>query len=347
MFEIDDMKILVTGSAGFIGFHLTRRLLMDGAEVVGLDNLNEYYSIALKEARLAELGVRNVPTGKTAFVKSDLFPNFEFVRMDLQDREALPKLFEQYEFDCVVNLAAQGGVRFSTENPFAFIDSNLVGFANLLECCRHHHIQHFVYASSSSVYGGNTKTPFSEEDPVDAPVSLYAATKKADELMATAYSKLYDMACTGLRFFTVYGPWGRPDMAPMLFADAILNGKEIKVFNQGDLYRDFTYVDDVVEGVCRVMRTLPQPQSDGRRHKIYNIGCSQPVRLMDFIGVMERAFGREAKKVFLPMQPGDVYQTYADTTALEKDFGYKPQIGVEEGIRRFAEWRMERADLFA
>lgn len=341
------MKILVTGSAGFIGFHLTRRLLMDGAEVVGLDNLNDYYSVALKEARLAELGVRNVPTEKTALVKSGRFPNFEFVRMDLQDREALPKLFGQYEFDCVVNLAAQGGVRFSTENPFAFIDSNLVGFANLLECCRHHHIQHFVYASSSSVYGGNTKTPFSEEDPVDAPVSLYAATKKADELMATAYSKLYDMACTGLRFFTVYGPWGRPDMAPMLFADAILNGKEIKVFNLGDLYRDFTYVDDVVEGVCRVMQTLPEPQEDGRRHKVYNIGCSHPVKLMDFIDVMERAFGREAKKVFLPMQPGDVYQTYADTSALERDFGYKPRIGVEEGIRRFAEWRMNRSDLFA
>lgn len=341
------MKILVTGSAGFIGFHLTRRLLMDGAEVVGLDNLNDYYSVALKEARLAELGVRNVPTEKTALVKSGRFPNFEFVRMDLQDREALPKLFGQYEFDCVVNLAAQGGVRFSTENPFAFIDSNLVGFANLLECCRHHHIQHFVYASSSSVYGGNTKTPFSEEDRVDAPVSLYAATKKADELMATAYSKLYDMACTGLRFFTVYGPWGRPDMAPMLFADAILNGREIKVFNQGDLYRDFTYVDDVVEGVCRVMQTLPEPQEDGRRHKVYNIGCSHPVKLMDFIDVMERAFGREAKKVFLPMQPGDVYQTYADTSALERDFGYKPRIGVEEGIRRFAEWRMNRSDLFA
>lgn len=341
------MKILVTGSAGFIGFHLTRRLLMDGAEVVGLDNLNDYYSVALKEARLAELGVRNVPTEKTALVKSGRFPNFEFVRMDLQDREALPKLFGQYEFDCVVNLAAQGGVRFSTENPFAFIDSNLVGFANLLECCRHHHVRHFVYASSSSVYGGNTKTPFSEEDPVDAPVSLYAATKKADELMATAYSKLYDMACTGLRFFTVYGPWGRPDMAPMLFADAILNGKEIKVFNLGDLYRDFTYVDDVVEGVCRVMQTLPEPQEDGRRHKVYNIGCSHPVKLMDFIDVMERAFGREAKKVFLPMQPGDVYQTYADTSALERDFGYKPRIGVEEGIRRFAEWRMNRSDLFA
>lgn len=341
------MKILVTGSAGFIGFHLTRRLLMDGAEVVGLDNLNDYYSVALKEARLAELGVRNVPTEKTALVKSGRFPNFEFVRMDLQDREALPKLFGQYEFDCVVNLAAQGGVRFSTENPFAFIDSNLVGFANLLECCRHHHVRHFVYASSSSVYGGNTKTPFSEEDRVDAPVSLYAATKKADELMATAYSKLYDMACTGLRFFTVYGPWGRPDMAPMLFADAILNGKEIKVFNLGDLYRDFTYVDDVVEGVCRVMQTLPEPQEDGRRHKVYNIGCSRPVKLMDFIDVMERAFGREAKKVFLPMQPGDVYQTYADTSALERDFGYKPRIGVEEGIRRFAEWRMNRSDLFA
>lgn len=333
------MKILVTGSAGFIGFHLTRRLLEDGHEVVGLDNLNDYYSVSLKQMRLKELGVGAISEGNPLTLHSERYANFLFVKMDLQDREGLPDLFHRYSFDVVVNLAAQGGVRYSAENPFAYIESNLVGFANLLECCRHAKIAHLVYASSSSVYGGNTKTPFSEEDRVDDPVSLYAATKKADELMASAYCKLYDMACTGLRFFTVYGPWGRPDMAPMLFADAILHGKEIKVFNHGDLYRDFTYVDDVVEGICRVLPITPQPQADGRRHKIYNIGCSHPVHLMDFIKTMEEAFGCEAKKVFLPMQPGDVYQTYADTTELERDFGYKPQIGVEEGVVKFAAWR--------
>ncbi len=331
------MKILVTGSAGFIGYHLTRRLLLDGCEVVGLDNLNEYYSVALKKARLAELGVR-VTDEHLGYYQSDLYAHYEFFRMDLQDREALPNLFDRYGFDCVVNLAAQGGVRYSSENPFAYIESNLVGFANLLECCRHHRIQHLVYASSSSVYGGNKQTPFSEEDRVDSPMSLYAATKQADELMASVYSKLYALPSTGLRFFTVYGPWGRPDMAPMLFADAICRGGEIKVFNHGDLYRDFTYVDDVVEGICRVIQKQPEPQEDGRRHKIYNIGCSQPVHLMDFITNMERAFGREAKKVFLPMQSGDVYKTYADTSMLERDFGYKPQVRVEEGVMRFAEW---------
>lgn len=333
------MRVLVTGAAGFIGFHLSKRLLEEGIEVVGLDNLNEYYSVSLKEARLSELGVTVHHLHKNQQTNSERYPSFTFVRMDLHDREALPALFVDGNFDVVVNLAAQGGVRYSSENPFAYIDSNLVGFANLLECCRHHHVQHLVYASSSSVYGGNSKTPFEEEDRVDMPVSLYAATKKADELMASCYAKLYGMAATGLRFFTVYGPWGRPDMAPMLFADAILNGREIKVFNNGDLYRDFTYVDDIVEGIVRVMGKTPDPQSDGRRHKIYNIGCSRPIHLLDFISVMERAFGREAKKVYLPMQPGDVYQTYADTTALEQDFGYKPSVGIEEGIAKFAAWR--------
>lgn len=332
------MKILVTGSAGFIGYHLTKRLLEDGNEVVGLDNLNEYYSVSLKRGRLAELGVTDPMLTYNTLINSVSRPNYKFIKMDLQDRQAMPKLFVQHHFDCVVNLAAQGGVRYATENPFAYIESNLVGFANLLECCRHNNVRHLVYASSSSVYGGNANTPFNEEDRVDTPVSLYAATKKADELMASCYSKLYDLACTGLRLFTVYGPWGRPDMAPMLFADAIKHDKEIKVFNNGDMYRDFTYVDDVIEGIVRVMQKTPKPQDDGRRHKVYNIGCSNPIRLTDFIQTMENKFGKEVRKVLLPMQPGDLYQTYADTTALEHDFEYKPTIDINEGIQRFVDW---------
>ncbi|MBO7428384.1 MAG: NAD-dependent epimerase/dehydratase family protein [Paludibacteraceae bacterium] len=332
------MKILVTGSAGFIGYHLTKRLLEEGHEVVGLDNLNEYYSVSLKRARLAESGVVDPMLPYGVHICSETKPNYKFVRMDLQDRQQLPKLFVQHHFDCVVNLAAQCGVRYSTENPFAYIESNLLGFANLLECCRHNNVRHLVYASSSSVYGGNAKTPFTEEDRVDTPVSLYAATKKADELMASCYSKLYNLACTGLRFFTVYGPWGRPDMAPMLFADAIRSGKEIKVFNHGDMLRDFTYVDDIVEGITRVMGKTPKPQEDGRPHKIYNLGCSNPIRLMDFIQTMESIFNKEAKKVFLPMQPGDVYQTYADTSALERDFDYKPSTELKTGLEKLVEW---------
>ena len=310
------MKVLVTGAAGFIGFHLVQRLLGRGDEVVGLDNLNAYYPVALKEARLAQIA-----GGR-----------FRFVRMDLADREALPALFAAERFDAVVNLAAQAGVRYSVENPWAYVDSNVVGFLNILECCRHYPVRHLVYASSSSVYGGNEKTPFSEEDRVDNPVSLYAATKKSDELMAGCYSHLYDMKITGLRFFTVYGPWGRPDMSPMLFASAILAGKPIKVFNHGDMLRDFTYIDDIVEGVVRVLDRVPG------KHEIYNIGCSNPVRLMDFISEMERALGREAEKIMLPMQPGDVYQTYADTSKLERELGYKPAVMLREGIGRFVDW---------
>ena len=310
------MKVLVTGAAGFIGFHLVQRLLGRGDEVVGLDNLNAYYPVVLKEARLAQIAGER----------------FRFVRMDLADREALPALFAAERFDAVVNLAAQAGVRYSVENPWAYVDSNVVGFLNILECCRHYPVRHLVYASSSSVYGGNEKTPFSEEDRVDNPVSLYAATKKSDELMAGCYSHLYDMKITGLRFFTVYGPWGRPDMSPMLFASAILAGKPIKVFNHGDMLRDFTYIDDIVEGVVRVLDRVPG------KHEIYNIGCSSPVRLMDFISEMERALGREAEKIMLPMQPGDVYQTYADTSKLERELGYKPGVMLREGIGRFVDW---------
>ena len=312
------MKILVTGAAGFIGFHLSRRLLERGDEVVGIDNLNDYYPVVLKRARLERL------TG--------CGDRFRFLEMDIADRVALPELFAREKFDAVVNLAAQAGVRYSIENPWAYVDSNLVGFANVLECCRHHPVQHLVYASSSSVYGGNEKTPFSEEDKVDDPVSLYAATKKANELMAACYCRLYGMKATGLRFFTVYGPWGRPDMSPMLFASAISAGKPIKVFNHGDMMRDFTYIDDIVEGVVRVLDKAPD------RHEVYNIGCSNPVRLMDFISEIEQALGRPAQKLMLPMQPGDVYQTYADTSKLESVFGYKPSVTLHEGISRFIEW---------
>ncbi|MCR4824252.1 MAG: NAD-dependent epimerase [Bacteroidales bacterium] len=310
------MKILVTGAAGFIGFHLTRRLLDRGDEVVGIDNLNDYYPVVLKRARLAEIGDSR----------------FRFIEMDIADREALPKLFEAEHFDAVVNLAAQAGVRYSIENPWAYVDSNLIGFANVLECCRHYPVRHLVYASSSSVYGGNDKTPFSEEDKVDNPVSLYAATKKANELMASCYCKLYGIKATGLRFFTVYGPWGRPDMSPMLFAGAISTGKPIKVFNHGDMMRDFTYIDDIIEGVVRVLDKAPA------MHEVYNIGCSNPVKLMDFISEIEQALGREAEKIMLPMQPGDVYQTYADTSKLERDMGYKPGITLHEGIGHFIDW---------
>ena len=274
-------------------------------------------SWALKRARLAEL----TPESR-----------FKFIEMDIADRKALPGLFETENFDAVVNLAAQAGVRYSIENPWAYVDSNLVGFVNILECCRHFPVQHLVYASSSSVYGGNEKTPFSEEDKVDNPVSLYAATKKSNELMASCYCKLYGIRATGLRFFTVYGPWGRPDMSPMLFASAISEGRPIKVFNNGDMMRDFTYIDDIIEGVVRVLDKAPA------MHEVYNIGCSNPVKLMDFISEIEGALGRPAEKSMLPMQPGDVYQTYADTTKLERDMGYKPSVTLHEGIGHFIEW---------
>lgn len=318
-------KILVTGAAGFIGFHLAKRLLERGDEIVGIDNMNDYYTPKLKEARLAQI-VNH--------------PSFKFVKGDIADRELMPRLFEDEKFDKVVNLAAQAGVRYSIENPFAYVDSNLVGFANILECCRHNGTKHLVYASSSSVYGGNKKVPFSEEDKVDNPVSLYAATKKANELMASCYTKLYGFPATGLRFFTVYGPWGRPDMAPILFATAIRDGKPIKVFNNGDMMRDFTYVDDIVEGIIRVLDSKGNeaPREGETLHAVYNIGCSNPVKLMDFIDTIEEAMGKKAEKIMMPMQPGDVYQTYADTTRLEQDMGYKPHVSLKEGIGEFIGW---------
>ena len=330
------MKILVTGAAGFIGFHLVRRLTERGDEVVGLDSLNDYYDRRMKFGRLAATGVAESAIEPHKMVQSSRYAGYRFVQMALEEREALERLFAEEGFDVVVNLAAQAGVRYSIENPHAYAQSNVVGFLNVLECCRHNSVRHLVYASSSSVYGRNAKVPFSEEDRTDSPVSLYAATKKANELMAHTYSSLYALPTTGLRFFTVYGPWGRPDMAPMLFADAIAEGRPIRVFNGGDLARDFTYIDDITEGVVRVISgDVPTGEVPC---KIYNIGCSTPVRLMDFISTMERAFGREAEKVMLPMQAGDVYQTYADTSLLERDFGYRPSTTLEEGIGRFVEW---------
>ena len=311
------MKILVTGAAGFIGFHLAGRLLSRGDEVVGVDNLNDYYPVALKEARLSRL----LPE-----------KGFRFVKMDISDRTALPALFEAEKFDAVVNLAAQAGVRYSIENPWAYVESNLVGFMNVLECCRHYPVKHLVYASSSSVYGDNGKVPFSEDDKVDNPVSLYAATKKSNELLASCYNHLYGIPATGLRFFTVYGPWGRPDMSPMLFASAILAGRPIKVFNNGKMMRDFTYIDDIVEGVVRV---LDNPSG---AHRVYNIGCGSPAKLMDFISLIETSLGRTAEKIMMPMQAGDVTRTYADTTALERDFGSRPHVALPDGIAKFVEW---------
>lgn len=336
------MKILVTGAAGFIGSKLAYRLSQRGDEVIGLDNMNDYYDVRLKLGRLEECGIisrsKRFIDGSTR--ESVLFPNYRFIKMDLADRGQMDELFKASQFDAVVNLAAQAGVRYSITNPYAYLDSNLVGFMNVLECCRHNSVRHLVYASSSSVYGMNDKVPFSEDDRVDNPVSLYAATKKANELMAHSYSKLYGLPCTGLRFFTVYGPWGRPDMAPMLFATAISRGEPIKVFNNGNLSRDFTYIDDIVEGTIQALDHTPVAENcpNAVPWKIYNIGCSSPVQLMDFISEIENALGIEARKIFLPMQQGDVLKTYADTSKLERECGYRPSTTLHEGIGRFIDW---------
>lgn len=327
-------KILVTGAAGFIGFHLTAKLLARGDSVVGLDNLNDYYDVQLKRDRLAQL---------------DNHERFEFQPMELADRTEIERLFQGHRFNKVVNLAAQAGVRYSLENPHAYVDSNLVGFTNILEGCRHAEVEHLVYASSSSVYGANTKMPFSIHHNVDHPVSLYAATKKANELMAHTYSHLYQLPTTGLRFFTVYGPWGRPDMALFLFTKAILTGQPINVFNYGKMRRDFTYIDDIVEGVARVTDRIPQPDQSWSGdapdpgtsrgpYKIYNIGNNSPVELQHFIAALEDALGMTAEKNFMPMQPGDVPATYADVDDLIRDVGFHPATPIEEGIQRFVTW---------
>jgi UDP-glucuronate 4-epimerase len=324
----------VTGAAGFIGFHLTRRLLSNGVHVTGIDDLNPYYDVKLKEDRLQILQAG---------------PNFSFYKSNIAERERLVDIFDARHFDVVVNLAAQAGVRYSLQNPYAYVDANLVGFVNLLECCRHHKTPHLVFASSSSVYGANTHMPFSVHDNVDHPVSLYAATKKSNELLAHSYSHLYGLGCTGLRFFTVYGPWGRPDMALFLFTKAIYDGQPIQVFNHGKMKRDFTYIDDIVEGVVRVMGRPPQPNPswDADRpdpgtsytaYKIYNIGNNQPVELTDFIAAIEAAVGKTARKEMREMQAGDVPATYADIDDLVRDVGFRPDTPLETGIRRFVEW---------
>ncbi len=329
------MNILVTGTAGFIGSNLVKALLARKHRVVGLDNINSYYDTRLKYARLAGTGIAQgeIRDGKTT--QSRLNPDYRFVKLELTDRIGLDRLFAAEQFDMVVNMAAQAGVRYSIENPQAYIDSNVVGFLNLLECCRHHGVKNLLYASSSSVYGANNSVPYREDDVTDSPVSLYAATKKADELMAHVYHKLYGLTTVGLRFFTVYGPAGRPDMAPFLFLQSILEGKPIRVFNNGNLSRDFTYIDDITEGVMQIIDHLP---SGTPLCRVYNIGRSEPVQLMDFIHVLENVCGRKAVMQMTEMQPGDVYCTYADTTRLYEDFGYRPSGSIEEGIRRFYEW---------
>ncbi|SDS17867.1 NAD-dependent epimerase/dehydratase family protein [Gramella sp. MAR_2010_147] len=331
------MKILVTGAAGFIGFHLCEKLIKEGHEVVGLDNVNNYYSQELKLARLEELGVKSDHDLKfNRAYKSSLHKNFAFFRMKLEDRQELPELFKTENFDIVCNLAAQAGVRYSLENPEAYIDSNLVGFANVLECCRNHNIKHLIYASSSSVYGQNKKIPFSTEDRVDEPISLYAATKRSNEIMAYTYSHLYNLATTGLRFFTVYGPWGRPDMAMFLFTDAITKGKTLKVFNEGNLERDFTFVDDIVNGVMAVINRIPSEKD--LKYNLYNIGKSRPVNLMSFIEEIETQLGLNAKKELMPMQPGDVDKTWANSQPLMKHFDYKPTVEIKEGVEKYLKW---------
>lgn len=317
---------LVTGTAGFIGFFLSKALLDKGEQVIGLDNLNDYYEVSLKESRLAVL---------------KKYENFQFYRADLADKEAVFAIFKQHLPAVVVNLAAQAGVRYSIENPDAYISSNIEGFFHILEACRHYPVEHLVFASSSSVYGGNKKVPFSTEDQVDKPVSLYAATKKSNELMAYAYSKLYGIPLTGLRFFTVYGPMGRPDMAYFKFAKKIMAGEPIQIYNHGDMRRDFTYIDDIVAGIEKILCHPPGKDENGAAYKIYNIGNNKPEKLMDYISVLERCLGKEAKKEFLPMQPGDVYETYADVTDLMHDFDFKPSTTIEEGLSRFAEWFLD------
>jgi UDP-glucuronate 4-epimerase len=331
------MKILITGAAGFIGYHLSKKLLDDSYQIIGIDNLNDYYDTSLKQSRLEILGKYN---------------NFNFHKVDLKDKTAVDKIFETYQPTHVINLAAQAGVRYSIENPYAYVDSNLIGFMNILEACRNYPVEHLLYASSSSVYGGNKVAPFSTNHNVDHPVSLYAATKKSNELMAHTYSHLYGIPTTGLRFFTVYGPYGRPDMAYFSFTKDILAGKPIKVFNHGKMERDFTYIDDIVEGIVKLIDKLPSSNKEWNEskddfstsfapYKIYNIGNNNPVQLMRFINALESALGKEAEKVYMDMQPGDVLRTYADVSDLERDINFKPSTSIEEGLKKFVDWYNE------
>ncbi len=341
------MKVLVTGTGGFIGYHLAVKLLERGDTVVGIDNINDYYDTRLKYDRLQDTGIDHRARQWHEEVASTKYSGYRFIRMNLEDRDALMDLFRREKFHRVCHLAAQAGVRYSLENPYAYIESNINGFINILEACRHNKVEHLAYASSSSVYGNNTKMPLSTADNVDHPISLYAATKKSNELMAHTYSHLFGLPTTGLRFFTVYGPWGRPDMALFLFTKAILEDKPIDVFNYGRMIRDFTYVDDIVEGVVRVIDALPEKFSDASLdpsvsntapYKVYNIGNSSPVQLMDYIGAIEKHLGKEARKNFMPLQPGDVPHTESDTNDLQNNLNYKPSTPVDEGVKQFLKW---------
>ena len=346
------MKILVTGTAGFIGSFLALRLLEHGDEVIGLDCINDYYDVKIKYGRLKNAGISQEKISYNTLIQSEKYPNYRFINLKLEDRENLFALFKNEKFDKVCNLAAQAGVRYSLVNPYAYIDSNIVGFVNILEACRHHNIKHLAYASSSSVYGLNEGMPFSTSDNVDHPISLYAASKKSNELMAHTYSYLFNLPTTGLRFFTVYGPWGRPDMALFLFTKAILEDKAIDVFNNGEMLRDFTYIDDIVEGVVRVIDNIPtpNPQWNGKNpdphsskapYKIYNIGNNNPVKLMDFIEAIEKEVGKTAQKNMLPLQPGDVPATYANVDDLVSELDYKPNTSIQTGIKNFVKWYRE------
>lgn len=343
------MKILITGTAGFIGFHLANRLIAEGEEVVGLDIINDYYDVNVKYNRLKEAGIQKEDIVDGQLTQSHKHPNYRFIKLDLTDKKGMDALFEAEKFDTVMNLAAQAGVRYSLINPQAYVDSNIVGFVNILECCRHTGVKHLAYASSSSVYGLNEKMPLSTSDNVDHPISLYAASKKSNELMAHTYSHLFGLATTGLRFFTVYGPWGRPDMALYLFAEAIRKNEPIKVFNHGKMVRDFTYIDDIVEGVVRVLNNAPKgnpdwtgakpdPTSSKAPYKIYNIGNNDPVQLMDFVYAIEEELGKEAEKNMMEIQPGDVPATYADVQDLVNNLGYQPATPLKEGIKAFLDW---------
>tara|TARA_R110000822_G_scaffold39769_1_gene108890 strand:- start:3661 stop:4689 length:1029 start_codon:yes stop_codon:yes gene_type:complete len=335
------MKILVTGAAGFIGFHVSKKLTENGHEVIGLDNINDYYDVSLKYARLKELGISPEEAKNFGKICQSNLKNspLKFIRLNLEDREALPALFKDQQFDLVCNLAAQAGVRYSLENPETYVDSNIVGFLNLLECCRHNNIRHLVYASSSSVYGLNKKIPFETSDNVDHPISLYAATKKSNELMAFTYSHLYGFPTTGLRFFTVYGPWGRPDMAMFLFTEAMIKGKPINVFNNGQMERDFTYIDDIVDGVIRILEKDTQERlNTNDKYKIYNIGNNNSVKLLDFIEAIENNLNIKAIKNMLPMQPGDVSATWANVDSLINDYDYYPKTSIITGVAEFIKW---------
>ncbi|MBN2175268.1 MAG: NAD-dependent epimerase [Bacteroidales bacterium] len=350
--KLKNSKILITGAAGFIGFHLSMKLLEEGYEIIGLDNINDYYDLNLKFGRLAELGIVKDSIRINQAIHSAKYDKFRFYKINLEDKVNVYQLFQKENFDRVVNLGAQAGVRYSLENPHSYIESNINGFLNILEACRHNKVEHLVYASSSSVYGLNEKMPFNTSDNVDHPISIYAATKKSNELMAHTYSYLFGLPTTGLRFFTVYGPWGRPDMALFLFTKAILKEEPIKVFNHGNMLRDFTYVDDIVGGIQKVLFRIPEkepewsgkspdPSSSVAPYKVYNIGNNQPVKLLDFIEAIESALGKKAIKEMLPLQPGDVPATFADVSGLVDDFNYKPNTSYKDGIRRFVQWYRE------